>query len=163
MTTTEFQLYTRTGWSKLPGPKWQITSRFSVGDFVGLYGPSGHGKTFVALDMSLSISQGVPWQGHPTKQGAVIYVAAEGGPGVLRRVNAWCEQHKLDVSNAFFLLRAVQFRYSEDMRDLAACIDKHTAEHEIPPTLIVSVTKRRGRYTLTSAGRTATAAQSAAA
>ena len=34
-----------------------------------LYGAPGAGKSFIALDMALSIANGVEWQGMPTKNG----------------------------------------------------------------------------------------------
>ena len=40
-----------------------------------IYGPSGEGKTFVALDWALSVATGRSWQGKQTKQGPVVYIA----------------------------------------------------------------------------------------
>lgn len=53
-----------------------------------LYGDSNAGKTFVALDIAYHVWQGVPYAGMRTAQGAVVYVAAEGGRGVKRRLRA---------------------------------------------------------------------------
>lgn len=54
-----------------------------------LYGPSGHGKSFVALDMGLSIAAGVAYAGRPTIKAHVLYVVAEGTSGVSKRIDAW--------------------------------------------------------------------------
>ncbi len=61
-----------------------------------LYGPPGGGKSFVAIDMGLSISTGKDYHGHRVKKKSVLYVAAEGATGVLIRVRAWLIYHGLD-------------------------------------------------------------------
>ena len=44
-----------------------------------LYGPTGIGKTFLALDWAMSICSGQPWFGQEVRKGQVLYVLAEGG------------------------------------------------------------------------------------
>lgn len=53
-----------------------------------MYGPSNSGKTFAAMDMAYAIGAGLPWNGMKTAKGLVVYVAAEGGPGVNDRTAA---------------------------------------------------------------------------
>jgi hypothetical protein len=53
-----------------------------------IYGDSGSGKTFVTIDMGFSVSTGTPWNGKGTKRGLVVYVAAEGGKRIKRRLAA---------------------------------------------------------------------------
>jgi len=45
---------------------------------VVLFGEPKSGKSFIALDMAVSIAAEQSWQGHATKTGAVVYVVAEG-------------------------------------------------------------------------------------
>ena len=52
------------------------------------YGESNSGKTFVALDMALAVASGTQWNGKETKRGLVVYVAAEGGKRIMRRLAA---------------------------------------------------------------------------
>lgn len=60
------------------------------GDSVGMmFGASGTFKSFLALDMALHIAHGMPWLGKRTTQGPVLYIAAEGGTGLWRRIKAW--------------------------------------------------------------------------
>lgn len=54
-----------------------------------IFGPSGGGKTFIALDMSCCIGTGSAWNGEPCEQGIVIYFAGEGHAGLVRRGKAW--------------------------------------------------------------------------
>lgn len=53
-----------------------------------IYGDSNSGKTFVALDMSHAVATGRDWNGHATSRGLVVYVAAEGGRRIARRIAA---------------------------------------------------------------------------
>ena len=64
--------------------------------FASIYGPSGSFKSFLALDWACHIATGKDWDGHKVKQGAVLYVAGEGGFGVTQRVRAWELQHKVN-------------------------------------------------------------------
>jgi hypothetical protein len=60
------------------------TSAMSV-----VYGASNAGKTFFSLDLSFHIAVGMPWFGREiTMPGCVVYLAAEGGRGMLNRVAA---------------------------------------------------------------------------
>jgi hypothetical protein len=60
-----------------------------------LYGGSGTFKSFIAIDAGLHIAHGLPWMGRKTKQGSVIYVAAEGGSGLWPRICAWHRARRL--------------------------------------------------------------------
>ena len=66
-------------------------------DSVGiLFGASGTFKSFLALDFALHSVHGMTWLGKKTKKGPVLFIAAEGGAGVWRRVKAWHLQRGLD-------------------------------------------------------------------
>jgi hypothetical protein len=53
-----------------------------------IYGDSGSGKTFAALDMTFHVSAGLDWNGKKVKRGLAVYVAAEGGRRIKRRIAA---------------------------------------------------------------------------
>jgi KaiC/GvpD/RAD55 family RecA-like ATPase len=53
-----------------------------------IYGDSNSGKTFVALDMAFAVSTGAAWNDKKTKRGLVVYIAAEGGKRIKRRLAA---------------------------------------------------------------------------
>lgn len=54
-----------------------------------IYGESNVGKTFLALDMGLHVAAGEDWHGNRVAQGLVIYAAAEGGRGIVNRLEAF--------------------------------------------------------------------------
>src|SRR5262249_34374227 len=58
-----------------------------------LYGPSGCGKTAQAIDVACHIAAAMPWRGRRVRGGLVVYVAAEAGQSMLRRIAAWRDKH----------------------------------------------------------------------
>ena len=74
-------------------PSWIIKGWLPDSGLAMLFGPSGAGKTFCALDMAASIASGRDWHGHKVAQGAVIYLAGEGHYGLKMRVVAWAQTH----------------------------------------------------------------------
>ena len=53
------------------------------------FGASGTFKSFLALDYALHRAYGMKWLGRKTKQAVPVYLAAEGGAGLIRRIKAW--------------------------------------------------------------------------
>lgn len=64
-----------------------------------LRGRDGTYKSFVALDWSLCLATGKPWQGRTSERVKVLYVAGEGAYGLAARVDAWehASGHKIDA------------------------------------------------------------------
>jgi len=96
----------------LPPPDWLMAGLIPEEGFVGLYGPPESGKSFVALDWAMCISEGKAWLGtHAVKQSPVIYVAAEGGRGIQKRVAAWMRHFgKSDLPAMYWLLNPLYIR-----------------------------------------------------
>ncbi len=81
--------------------KWQVKHVIPEDALGMLFGASGTYKSFVALDHCLHVAHGLQWMGNKTKQGGVVYVAAEGGAGIFRRVQAWHQHHGLQLAPNF--------------------------------------------------------------
>jgi hypothetical protein len=60
---------------------------------IEFFGAPGTYKSFIALDIALSIATGRDWHGHPVKQCRVVYIPAEGQSGILKRAKAWQAYH----------------------------------------------------------------------
>lgn len=69
-----------------------------------VYGPSNAGKTFVVLDLAMHIAAGEPWRGCKVNPGPVLYIAAEGGSGVLNRLAAFKLEYPAMAAAPFYLL-----------------------------------------------------------
>lgn len=102
-----------------------------------LFGGSGSGKSFLALDMGLRVAHGIEVMARRTKQGPVVYVAAEGGAGLWRRIDAWHRKHGRDwrdIDGQFLTLpRPILLDLDEQARWLREQIDALGVE----PRLIV--------------------------
>lgn len=85
--------------SKQPAPiKWLVKRWIQSDALIMIHGPSGGGKTFLVLDMVLSIaSKGAiaEWHGHKVRPGPVIYLAGEGHHGLRGRIAAWKQHHNV--------------------------------------------------------------------
>lgn len=119
-----YKVESAASFSKRPSPPWLIKDVLPQADLIVLFGASGAGKSFVALDMGAAIARGVTWRGKRVRKGRVVIIAAEGGGGFAKRLQAYCQHHMilpsdLDIGivNATPSLMA-----REDMSELVAAI-----------------------------------------
>jgi hypothetical protein len=80
--------------AKIPPPAPLIEGLIDLDSLAVLYGPPKQGKSFVAIDWSLSIATGSWWSRRAVEQVPVLYVAAEGVAGLWPRVEAWLRREK---------------------------------------------------------------------
>ena len=117
---------------------WLGSEQMSV-----VYGPSNVGKSFFTLDMAFHIAAGIDWQGNKVKQGAVLYLATEGGNAFQNRVYALMQQHELtDVPLAIRAAPVDLLRPDADLKEIADLCDEITASHG-PIAMIVIDTLSR--------------------
>lgn len=72
-----------------PQLEFLVDDMLTTGDKSILAGVSGSGKSFLALDMAMSISRGTEFLGRAVQQGGVIYQAGEGARGLKKRIKAY--------------------------------------------------------------------------
>jgi RecA-family ATPase len=97
----------------LPPQQWIMQPNMIPAEgLVILYGPPSSGKSFVALDWALCFATGQSWLGRfPVQKCPVIYIAAEGGSGITKRVVAWADHYgHADLPGAYFLLHPLAVR-----------------------------------------------------
>lgn len=68
-----------------PAPSWIIPSILPDAGLGSFWGQPGGGKTFLAVDIALSVALGQSWRGEAVRQGSVLYIAAEDDQGVQTR------------------------------------------------------------------------------
>jgi len=78
---------------------WLIKNVLPRADLVVMFGASGSGKSFMALDLAVHITQGKAWRNHKTKRGRVVYIAAEGAGGFRKRLQAYAKHHSIEVTD----------------------------------------------------------------
>lgn len=103
---------------------WLIKNVLPDAGLIVLYGASGSGKTFVAIDMAFCIARGVAWRGNRSRKGRVMIVAAEGGKGMSKRLKAYTDYYNIDPNTVEIGLLTVppNFLLNEDVTELAAAI-----------------------------------------
>lgn len=124
---SRFPLLTADDLAKLPPLRWLVDKEIPRESFMVLYGPTGSGKSFVALDYALRIAQDQP----------VVYVAAEGAHGYASRVLAWRQHHKLPAGQLYFIAVAPNLL---DMGQVAEVVA--TVAHVEPVLVIVDTLAR---------------------
>ena len=137
------RLYSTTELLRLPPPAWLIDGIVPTGGLVGLYGPPGHGKSFLALDMALSVATGCPWQGRPVLSGFVLYVSAEGGTGIGKRVQAWLAHHQAHPKSANVAWLIESIAVLSDSGDMDVLLGRINDEVTDCPVLVVIDTLAR--------------------
>ena len=64
-----------------------------------IFAPSGMGKTFIVIDLFLTLAYGLlSWHGIECRKARCLYMCAEGYSAVLPRIQCWMEQHNLTAS-----------------------------------------------------------------
>jgi len=118
------RLLSRSALHNLPNPEPLIDNVLDQGTVALAYGKWGTGKSFIALDWACSVATGRHWQGRPTVQRRVLYVAAEGAFGLKGRTEAWERGWRVDVADGQFdvLPMPVNLTRERDVVELAALI-----------------------------------------
>ena len=83
---------------KMPTPQaWLIKNLIPAGAKIGMvFGASGHGKTYFAIDWMLSIAtEQKDWNGLKVKEGKVLYLCGEGHQAAYERMAVWLQQKKI--------------------------------------------------------------------
>ena len=115
---------------------WLVQNYIPENAIMCLFGASSTFKSFVALSSALHIASGLEWLGERTKQGPVLYCAAEGGVGIYRRAAAWA---KVNLDGAEFVpnFSVVTIPMNLTAKDEMAALRMEIAEMAEPPVLIV--------------------------
>jgi hypothetical protein len=139
---------------KIPEPSPLVRGLLFYETTSMLVGAPKTGKTFLAIDLALSVITGRDWQGVATfpRTKKVVYLAGEGRRGVMRRVTAWCDWHAASFGiTSFELLDEITHRLVmlpgglslQDPIDRSALVDI-VGEHA-PDLVIVDTLARHSR------------------
>jgi hypothetical protein len=85
-------------------PPWLIHQLLPEGSLTGIVGPYGTFKSFVAIDMGLSVASGQDYHGRRVRQGDVVYVAGEGSRGTKQRVVGWVKKRGVPGRHPFHIV-----------------------------------------------------------
>lgn len=92
----------------IPPPRWLVRDVVHASTLAAVIGKPEAGKSFIALDIALSVATGQDWHGRAVAQGPVLYCVGEGLSGMRQRVKAWAKYHHYDtLPDTAWLPRAV--------------------------------------------------------
>lgn len=137
------RLYSTTELLAFPPPEWLIEPIMPERGMVGLYGVAGSGKSFLAIDFAMAVATGRPWQGRPTQKGFVLYISAEGGAGIGKRVKAWLKANNVDAKDADIAWMVEPIEVTADSEQVEALFDRIINEIERYPMLVIIDTLAR--------------------
>lgn len=78
---------------------WIIKGVMPRADIGMVFGASGSGKSFLLIDICGAVARGVEWRGKAVKKGRICYVVAEGAAGFRKRLDAYCIQNNVDITD----------------------------------------------------------------
>lgn len=103
---------------------WLVEDLIFQGDAGLMFGASGSGKSFLAVDMGLAIARGEPFLGMKTAKGGVLYQAGEGGKGLLKRLKAYRKHHDVWGKDLPFILLPTPVNLYSSEEDLEAFVQE---------------------------------------
>ena len=129
--------------SEQPDPiRWQIKKWLQSQALIMVHGPSGGGKTFMVLDMVMSVaSKGtVPeWFGNKVRSGTVVYLAGEGHHGLRGRVAAWKQNKGVTSLDMWLSRHGLDLNTPQGYQKTADAI---RALPEVPSVIVVDTLHR---------------------
>jgi hypothetical protein len=113
-----FRLLTPAELATLPPIEWRVRGVLPKTGIAALFGPSGSGKSFLALDMLAAMAHGRDWFGCRVTPCPVLYAALEGEAGISQRIQAHQKKNGPLPAGFRFLLQSLDIRKPADRADL---------------------------------------------
>lgn len=128
---------------ELPPPEWILHELLQKNSTALMYGPSGLGKSFVALEMLFALATQNDGIFKPMREGRVLYISGEGTAGLGVRLLAWEGDRNtiLPSDNPAFIGQALQLSDPKDRRHFITAVRKEFKERL--PILIIFDTLAR--------------------
>jgi putative DNA primase/helicase len=121
--TMRYRLLSAADMMNAPPLQWRVRGVLPATGLACIYGASGSGKSFLALDLGTAIAAGVDWFHCRVTAAPVVYVALEGEAGFSQRMNAWRLHHGRDISERLrFIKEGFDLRHARDVADIAAAV-----------------------------------------
>lgn len=122
------------GFAQQPAPiEWSIKGWLQKSSLIMIHGPSGGGKTFVVLDMILTMAAGFEhWRGLRCRStGPIVYLAGEGHHGLKSRIAGWMCKNKVKELNAYVSKDGCDLNTPDGFRRVCEAVDAIGSKPEI--------------------------------
>ena len=83
-----------------PRIRWLVDEMLAPHTISTLFGETGAGKTFLAIDLACSIATGRSFHGRLVAEGRTVYVCGEGYSGLQKRLRAWEIERGIHLAEA---------------------------------------------------------------
>lgn len=116
-----FRLLSYPEMKAMPEPEWLVEGVIQKQSTALIFGKSNVFKSFIAVDIGMSVETGRAWHGNGVEGGGVLYVATEGANGVGRlRIPAWYDFHHVPEAErgAFLYPQEIRLDVEEDIDGL---------------------------------------------
>lgn len=120
-----FCLLDRDAIMALPPLRWRVKGLLPETGIGAIYGPSGSGKSYLGIDLGVSVALGAAWFGHRTNACSVTYVMLEGEAGLRNRVQAWETYNSKPIPPGFrAMAQPFELARQEQVKELGAMLPK---------------------------------------
>lgn len=138
-----FQFSTEDDLDNAPDPEWLVPEVLPGVGTVLLVGPTQSYKSFLALDLALSVAAGVPCWGHePVRRGPVFYLAAEGRHDVgTKRRRAWKEARAVAALPDFYLGPAPTVASPDEVQECGDAIAAAAGDRRVAMIVVDTAAK----------------------
>lgn len=115
-----FRVLTPADIAALPPVRWRVRGVLPADGIAALFGASGAGKSFLALDLLGNVASGGDWFGCRVTPAPVLYLGLEGEAGISQRIQAHQMKHGALAAGFNFILQGLDIRNAGDRADLIA-------------------------------------------
>ena len=119
-----FNLLTIKNLQQMPPMKWLVKKLLPEKGLACVFGPSGSSKSFLCLDLALSIASQPNWFDLKVKNVPVLYIALEGVSGIGRRLDAWIKYKRIIPKYFFTIIENFNLSQKKDVQKLQDSIQK---------------------------------------
>ncbi|HEY9269214.1 MAG TPA: AAA family ATPase [Methylotenera sp.] len=121
--TMHYKMLSAKTLSSVPPMVWLVRGVLPANGLSALYGASGSGKSFLALDMGCAIAGGdSEWFGRKVTKAPVTYVCLEGEAGLGKRIKAWNLHHNKPTPDTLRFITQPFNLLSDDVLELSKAI-----------------------------------------
>ena len=106
-----------------PTEPWRVKKLLPERGLVAIYGASGSGKSFYALDLLAKVATGLDFYGRKVQSCPVVYVALEGAGGFTKRVQAWEKHHGTKLPDDFRVVTDSLSLFDENPAEFADAVN----------------------------------------
>ena len=104
---------------KLQPLEFLLEGLIPANSLTAIFGSPGSGKSFIGIDIAMSVSTNSEFHGKTVKSGKTIYIAGEGYNGLVQRGYAWLVANNVGIEDADIFISRTSIDLPEaDARDI---------------------------------------------